>query len=238
MRAQERAVRDLGTATHKTGDDMDHAARRGFLLNQALFTMRRYLYAATLGFTALGVVAVRAGINFNAMMERNTVAFTHFLGSTTAAKNELTFLFDLAKQTPFEFAYLADATRKFLAFGFGLKETNAILTTMGDTIAGLGLGQEEIDRFTLAIGQMLASGRVLGGELRQLEQLGIGARRILKEQLGLTGEQIGKIGELGLKASHAIPALMRGMREDFEGQARALSKTYEGQLSTLKDNTN
>lgn len=214
---------------------MSRATRRSFAYQQALFTVRRGIYATTLAFTAGSVAAVKYGLDFNMTMEENRVALAHFLGGTGAANRELATLYDLAARTPFEFADLTTAARKFLAFGFTVNETNDYLRILGDTVAGLALGAEGIGRATLAIGQIQAKGRVMGEELLQLTELGIPALQILQRELGLTAEQVGRIGELSIPASVAIPALMRGMAKEFDGAAEEQSKTMRGRLSSLRD---
>jgi tape measure domain-containing protein len=234
--AESKAIRDIGAATGQTGVAMDKTTRRGFLMNQMLFTARRYLYAGTLAATAFAGVMTKMGLSFNMQMESSEAFFRVFLGSEQAARKELALLFEVAKKTPFEFPGLVDAARKFLAFGFTVQETNDILRTVGDTIAALGLGQEGIDRIVLAIGQMRAAGRVLGGEIRQLTELGVPALQILQEELGLTSEELGRIGELRIPAAVAIPALMAGLDKRFKGMAADQAKTLMGQLTTLRDN--
>ena len=235
--AASASVSRLGAASEVAGRGMEHAGRRSFLMNQALFTLRRVAYGSTLALGAAGAGAIAWGIKFNATMEQNQVAFEYFTGSTTEATQELDKLYNLAALTPFEFPQLVDASRKFLAFGFSVDQTNAIMTTLGDTIAGLGLGAEGIDRAVLAIGQMHAAGRVLGGEIRQLTELGIPALQILQEQLGLTNDQIARIGELRIPADVAIAALVKGLNQRFQGMAEQQSKTFMGQISTLRDYT-
>jgi tape measure domain-containing protein len=228
----------MGRSARTAGAGFQHAQHRGFLLNQTLFTMRRYLYAATLGITAAGAASVLMGIKFNASMEQNEVAFTMFLGSTTKAKNELKFLFDLAKKTPFEFPWLVDASRSFLAVGFSVQEVNAMMVVLADTASAFGLGEAGISRMVLAFQQMLATGRILGGELRQLEQLGIPARKLLGEQLGLTTKQMGMIGDLGIPARTGIAAILIGMNKmpGVIGASAKQAETFNGRISTLRDN--
>lgn len=216
---------------------MRTATRHGFLFNQMLFTARRLLYSATLATGALAIGAGVMGLKFNATMEQNEVAMTFFTGSVTAARKELDFLFKLAAFTPFEFVDLTDAARKFLAFGFTVQQTNQYLTTIGDTIAGLGLSAEGINRAVIAIGQMQAKGRVMGQEILQLTELGIPALQILTKELGLSERQVLRIGETGLRASVGIPALIRGMNRLFGGSAALQAKTFTGQLSTIRDLT-
>lgn len=235
--ANAAAIRESGVAAETTGRSMERATKRGFLMNQMLFTVRRLAYGATLAFGAASLGAIGWGLQFNATMEQNQVAFEYFLGSAGAATQQLDKLYNLAALTPFEFPNLVDASRKFLAFGFTVDQSNSLLTALGDTVAGLGIGAEGIDRAVLALGQMKAAGRVLGGEIRQLTELGIPALMILQEQLGLTNDQIARIGELRIPADVAIAALVRGMQQRFEGMAERQAKTVRGQLSTLRDYT-
>jgi tape measure domain-containing protein len=231
------ATEAVEKSTDRLGRTMGHTARRGFIMNQMLFTLRRVAYATTLGLGALTTAGVAWGLSFNSQMEQATVAFTYFTGSAQLAQKEVDYLFELAAKTPFEFPQLLDATKKFLAFGYTTEQTNTVMQILSDTIAGLGLSGEAIDRAVLAFGQMRAAGRVLGTELRQLTELGIPALQILQEELGLTSEEMAHIGELRIPADVAIPALLRGMQREFKGMAEEQSKTFQGQLSTLRDYT-
>lgn len=184
-----------------------------------------------------GAKGVAAGLKFNATMESNELALSRFVGGTKEAKKFVDDLFQTAKRTPFEMTDLTSASRRLLAFGLEADKTKRILSATGDAIAAMGGGAENIDKVTLALGQMQAKGKVSAEELLQLTEAGIPAYDILKTELGLTGDQVANIGNEGIKAGAAIDALTRGMEERFAGAAKQQSKTYEGQISTLKDNT-
>jgi len=228
----------LQRATQSWGTDLDAANKRGWLMNQALFTMRRYAYAATLGLTGLASAAVYMGLRFNASMEQNQVAFEQLMGSASGARKEIGFLYNLAKVTPFEFANVTDAARRFLAFGFTVKQTNENLKVIGDTVAAFGGGGAQIERMVTVFGQIRASGRLLGQDLLQLEQQGIPVIDILTQKLakyGVTRAMLSRPGELQIPAEIGIPALMQGMQERFRGASARQAKTVMGQLSTMHD---
>lgn len=233
------AVQQVGQATNQASAAAEKYQRRSFLMNQALFTMRRYAYAATIALVALGGASLRMGFNFNIAMEQNQVAFEHFLGSAEAARTELSYLYDLAARTPFEFQQLAGATRRFMAFGFTLQETNRYMQIIGDTAAGLGGDTAtNIERLVLVLGQVRATGRVLGQDMLQLQQLGINTTEIFEKQLGISRSAMRRgIGELNIPAEIAIPALMRGMDAQFRGMAAKQAQTVGGMLTTLHDYT-
>lgn len=231
------AMERLGLATKATGAEMENTGRRSFLMQQSIFTLRRLAYGATLGFGALAAGAVYMGLKFDASMEQNTVTMSHFLGSVTASKQELQTLFQIAAHGPFTFSGITGAAKQFLAFGFTVGQTNRDLKTIQDTAAAFGGSDDVINRIVLAIGQMQAKGKVMGQELRQLQEVGVPALQILQQQLGLTNDQVNRIGTTGIKASVAIPALIKGLQERYGGLAEAQSKTLLGQLSTLRDYT-
>jgi tape measure domain-containing protein len=185
---------------------------------------------------AAGVAATAMGLKFNASMEQSRVAFTNLLGSGERAEAMLDRLYNLAKQTPFEFPQLTQASQKLLGFGMAAKDVIPSMRTIGDAIAGVGGGAAEIDSVTRAIGQMQAKGKVSSEELLQLAEAGVPAYKLLADQLGITGAQLDKQLRAGaISADKGIGALMEGMRSKYGGMAKAQSKTFSGMLSSMKD---
>lgn len=205
------------------------------MANQTLFTMRRVLYSATLGLTALAAAAGVVGLKFDATMEVAQVSFEHFLGGEQAATAELDYLFDLAAKTPFEFQPLMESARQFLAFGMSVQDTNRTLAATADAVATLGLTQDHVQRVIYAFSQMRAAGRVTGEELRQLWNAGIPASRYLQEQLGLSGDQLNNIADQRIPAERGILAIVRGMEQEFKGGSERIANTVQGQVTTMTD---
>lgn len=188
-----------------------------------------------LGLGFAGVAAARFGINFNATMEQNQIAFTYFLGSADKAKTYMQDLFNLAAKTPFEFVNLASAAKQMIAFGFSAKEAFTNLSSIGDAVSALGTGQEGINRIVLALGQMKAAGVVQGDELRQFQEAGINVYKYLEKAGMITKADIGQIGDMHLDATRAIDAIMQGMNKDFEGMTAVQARSWKGLISTIRD---
>ena len=121
------AIEAVEAASTRAGRSMGQTARRGFLMNQALFTLRRVAYGTTLALGALTTAGIAWGLSFNSQMEQAQVAFTYFTGSASLANKEIDYLFELAAKTPFEFPQLLDATKKFMAFGFSVEQSNTVM---------------------------------------------------------------------------------------------------------------
>lgn len=229
------STRALGSEVDKTGRLFSQGAHHGFLWNQMLFTIRRGLYFATLGVAALGAGVVALGFKFNIMMEQQQLAFKRFTGSVAGARKEVNFLFDLAAKGPFEFSNVIAASRQLMAFGFSVQRANQVLFNLQDAVAAMGLSQESLNRATLALGQIQSSGRLLGQDLRQLEQLGLVNPQDLAKRLGIRPEAIGNIGQLNVPSKYAIDAIMAYWQSRFKGAAKEFQATWTGQWSTIRD---
>lgn len=193
-------------------------------------------YAATAALGAVGATAIKSGLQFDATMESNTLAFKQFLGSAAAAKQEVQSLFQIAAHTPFEFADITTATRRMLAFGFSIQDVNKELAIVGDAIAGMGGGAAEINSLVLAIGQIRAKGRLQGQEMLQLNQLGILSEVDIAKQLGMDPQKFQKAMQSGsISSDSALAAINTILDRRFHGAAEAQGKTFSGQFSTLKD---
>jgi tape measure domain-containing protein len=180
---------------------------------------------------------VGGGIQFNANMQENEIAFTQMLGSAEKAKAMLADLTQFAATTPFELPQVEDAAKKLLAFGFQAEQIRPMLTAIGDAAAGLGLGAAGIDRITLALGQMQAKTKVQSDEMLQLVEAGIPAWDILSKAMGVPTAQLQKMVSDGVvPADKAIQALVAGMEQRFPHMMDAQSKSFSGLMSNLKDN--
>jgi len=170
--------------------------------------------------------------------EQTQIAFETLLGSAEQAQRFMAEAQAFAKATPFDTAGVLEASRLLLAFGFEAEQVLPMLTTIGDAASGLGKGAEGVERMVMALGQMHAKGRAQMEELLQLQELGVEASKILQEELGLTAEQVGNIGSLGLESDRVIEALLTGMRKRFGGEMERQSNTFLGLLNQIKETFN
>lgn len=182
------------------------------------------------------------GLKTAAGFEQAHVGFTTMLGS---GKKADAFIQDMAKfaaQTPFAFPDLVQASQRMLAMGFAAKDVKPTLTAVGDAVAAMGGGKEQIDQVTMALGQMQAKGKVAGDEVLQLTEAGIPVLKILAAQYHVsTGKMQEMITKGKVLSSDAIPKLVAGMEHGtkatkaFGGMMAAQSKTLVGQWSNLQD---
>ncbi len=183
----------------------------------------------------LAGVAV-AGTTIAAKLEQVDIAFRNLLGSGEKAKSMLEALKAFAASTPFEFPDLVESAKRMLAMGFEAGKLIPTLRIIGDAVAGIGGGSAEINRVTLALGQMSAKGKVSAQEMNQLAELGIPAWKFLADQIGVKIPEAMKLAEKGaIEASVAVPAILDGMNKKFGGMMQQQSQTMIGVWSNAKD---
>jgi tape measure domain-containing protein len=187
-------------------------------------------------FGAAMAAAAIGSIKLAADLEQSRVAFTTLLGSGEKARKFLDELAAFAAATPFEFKDLQDSSRRLLAFGFAAKDIIPIMNAVGSAVAGLGGGKEQIDRVTLALGQMQAKGKVSAEEMNQIAELGVPGWEMIAKAIGKSIPEAMKLAEKGaIDSTTAINALITGMNAKFPGMLEKQSQTINGQLSNLRD---
>lgn len=177
-----------------------------------------------------------AFIDYNAQLEQTRVAFTSMLGSADQANTMIANLQKFAAETPFEMPGVRSSAQQLLAFGYDAQEIIPTLTALGNAASGLGRGQDGFNHLAFVFGQIRTTGQLMGQDVMQLAQLGVPVKDILAKNLGLTKDELSRIGELGIDANVAIRALIDGMNERFPDMMKKQSETFEGVLSNIKDN--
>lgn len=183
--------------------------------------------------------AVKIGVDFNANKEQSQIAWETLLKDSDKAKQTILDLQKLGANTPFEFEGL-DKAAKLLNMakfeGNGLKQA---LVNVGDAVSAVGGGQAELEGVSMALFQMQAKGKASAEEMNQLAERGIPAWDILAKTMGKSVPELMAMSQKGeLLAKDVIPALVKGMGEQFGGAMQKQSKTFSGMMSTLKDNLN
>ena len=189
--------------------------------------------AVTLPLVALGTAAITTAAQF----ETTQIAFNTLSGSAEAATAQLGALYKFAAETPFQVAGVLQGARTLTAMQFAAKDVIPVLRVLGDTAAGLGLGQEGLERLTFHLGQIKALGSIDGKIIREMGIAGINAAEMLATSLGKTvPEVMDMVHKKAINSTTAINALLIGMQEKFGGLMEDQMKSLSGAWSNLKDN--
>lgn len=229
----------LGTATDRLARHLERASRRTWIMNQALFTLRRYAYMTTLALTAGIAVVAKWGFDYNAQVQEARIAFAKFGLTQTQVTDEIQKLYRIAAISPFLFTDITRTGRRFLAFGMNIHDTNRTVRNLADSLVALGVATPAaLNRASLALAHMMSLGRVTGQIIYQLARDNVPIIQALETELGLTGDQLRNVARLGIPASVAINALNKYIEDTpkFHGAALLFAtKTWRGIITTSRD---
>lgn len=232
-------VHGFATTTNSAGKVMTLYTRRTWLMNQALFTLRRLVYGVTLGFVALGAVIVKWGFDFNKQIQEAQIGFRGFIKGNKAINAELTKLFYLAAITPFNFPDILLATRRLIPYNRNLEEVNATVEAISNSLAAGGVvSKQYFTRATIQFAHILALGRVTGRQINALATDNIPLTIMLAKYYNTTTGAIVEMVHKGLvPAGDAVKALIAYQKEaGYAGKNFALAtKSVTGAWATFQD---
>ena len=144
----------------------------------------------------------------------------------------------LAVQSPFSQEEVAGAFRMAMAFGFTSEQAQRLTAAQLDFAAANGVSGATMERVALAMGQIQARGALMGGELLQLSQAGIGMGQVfdrLSQMTGKSTQELQKMQRDGLiPAGQAIEAITQIMEQNAGAGARQ-ANTFSGLIASLGD---
>lgn len=165
-------------------------------------------------------------IGGNADFEQYKTSFDVVLKSADEAQKKLDYLSKFAADTPFENEPLVQAS--ILLENANL-QTEKYLTTIGNTTAAFEKFGATVPEVTKPLTK-LASGQT-GEALERLRDFGITTRDLMQK-----GIKFDKGGSVVSSIKDTMDAVIAVMDEKYGGMMEKQSKTFNGLMSTLKDN--
>lgn len=237
-------TRHLENAVDELGSQMDGTSSKtrifGDVLKASLAAEAIIGGVKAIGHAIAGIAkgfgsAMKDGLDYNARMEQYTTSFTTMLGDQAKAQKLVNNLKLEAARTPFGMEDLAKATQTLMGFGMSAEESQVRLKQLGDISQG---DAGKFESLTLAFAQMSSTGKLTGQDLNQMINAGFNP---LEEISRKTGKSIGELKEEmakgAISADMVADAFASATSEGgrFYGAMDAQSKTFSGQLATLKD---
>lgn len=203
----------------------------------AMSTIKNGAMVATAAMVTLTGAISKVGVGYNAMMEQSAIAWETILGSQEEAKKTLKELEIMGAKTPFEFEGLDKAAKLLNMAGYEGDNLFKTLTAVGDAVSAVGGGQDELTGISMAIFQMASKGKISAEEMNQLAERGIPAWKMIAEAQGKSVQEMMKMSQDGkLFAEDVLPQLTEQLGKRFGGAMEKQSTTFNGMLSTIKDN--
>lgn len=179
-----------------------------------------------------------AAIDFNQTVDSASASMSRFFTDTQSLNNSIANLNALAAKTPFAFEGLLVAQQRTIGAARSAEELKLNMDAIAVVAANTGrVSTANMERISLALGQMQSKGHLAGGELLQLTEAGVNMGEILAKHFNVSTAAIAKMASEGKISSQDVFAAMREnaadprMREALDKMA----KTWEGAWSTISD---
>ncbi len=179
---------------------------------------------------------VKSGLDYNRSMESYLTNFKVMLGDEQLAAEKLEEIRKMAASTPFALSDLTEGTQTLLQFGIAADDTTGVLKQLGDISLG---NADKLQTLVRAYGKMSSAQKVTLENVNMMIDAGFNP---LNQICDATGESMsalykrisdGKVSFNELEAAVAAATSEGG--QFYDGMLEA-SQTFNGRLSTLKDN--
>ena len=179
---------------------------------------------------------VKSGLDYNRSMESYLTNFKVMLGDEQLAAEKLEEIRRMAASTPFSLSDLTEGTQTLLQFGVAADDTTGVLKQLGDISLG---NADKLQTLVRAYGKMSSAQKVTLENVNMMIDAGFNP---LNQICDATGESMtalykrisdGKVSFNELEAAVAAATSEGG--QFYNGMLEA-SQTFNGRLSTLKDN--
>jgi tape measure domain-containing protein len=156
--------------------------------------------------------------------------------ASDTAQGLLVWVQELAINSPFSNEGVAEALRMAMAYGFTAEEAQRLVQAEIDYVSGTGQTEYAMQRISLALGQISATGKLTGQDMLQLTNVGVPVAQILADAFGVTTAEIIEMRTAGLiPAQDAIEAITSWMETNFQGAAENFATSWAGLKNTFED---
>lgn len=207
--------------------------------------LRRGLVAGAAGLAFAVGGALKKGFDRFTTIEDATASLTLQLGDATEAAQLLDDTLAVVEGTPFALDQFVDAARNLIAASIPLDKVPGILQAVADGAAAAGGSAQDVDNVVNAIGRLATGAELTLGPIRDLEEQGVPALRILANRAGKSTRQMAKDITAGtVDSKTAIDDLVAGIIEGtdgingatvaFGGAAKNVGNTVRGAYDNMR----
>ena len=177
----------------------------------------------------------KMGVEYNAQIETYQTALTTLTGSAEEANKIIEQVKKDAASTPFEVASLVKGNQLLISAGLSAEQARDDILALGNAISATGGGEEELSRMVVNLQQIKNVGKASALDIKQFAYAGIDVYGLLADYTGKTREEV---TNLDISYEDLTGALKFASQEGgkYFNAMEKQSKTFNGQLSNLKDN--
>lgn len=177
----------------------------------------------------------KMGVEYNAQIETYQTALTTLTGSAEKANKIIKQVKKDAAATPFEVSSLVKGNQLLISAGLSAEQARDDILALGNAISATGGGNEELSRMVINLQQIKNVGKASALDIKQFAYAGIDVYGLLADYMGKTREEV---TDLEISYEDLTGALKYASQEGgkYFNAMEKQSKTFNGQLSNLKDN--
>lgn len=175
-------------------------------------------------------------IDAKTKIDQLKISLDVMLGSKAESAKLYAEMVTLAKQTPFSLEEVAENVVKLKAYNIATNDLIPTITSLGNIAAAVG--KEKLPQLTLAYGQVMNFGKLMGTELRQFTEAGVPLFDLLATSMGKTRAEVIKLSEEHkIMASDVRKAIMDASEAGgkYYNLMALQAKTLGGEVSNLGD---
>jgi tape measure domain-containing protein len=230
-------LRGISDRADRTGEAVGGLRGRAQKLGAGIATVGRVAAGAAAGGIAiLGGAVGTTGIQFNAMQEQSKVAWETLLGTADAADKMIGKIQDFAATTPFAVENVDMMAKYMHNAGYEGQQMFDQLMKISDTASAFSLSASEAQEMARQMSQVQQAGVAYTEDLNILQDRGIPIFKAIAEEQGVMVKDVKKLASEGKITSEVYNAAFDRIAGGVEGASKKQSKTFNGMISTLKDN--
>lgn len=178
---------------------------------------------------------IEQGVSYNAQIQTYRTGLTNMLGDADKANTALENIKQDAARTPFDTASLVKANQYLISAGENAAYSRKTILALGDAVSATGGTSAELERMAQNLQQVANVGKASSVDIKQFAFAGINIYQVLADY---TGKSIQEVQDMTISYDLLTKSLQAAAEEGgrYYNSMGTQSETFNGSLSTLKDN--
>lgn len=226
-------TKKAGEQTEKTAKDTTEKVKKQFEAGSV--AIGNIISGLVTKIASAGKGLIEQGVNYNAQIQTYRTGLTNMLGDAEKANTALENIKQDAARTPFDTASLVSANQYLISAGENAEYSRKTILALGDAVSATGGGSAELERMAQNLQQVANVGKASSVDIKQFAFAGINIYQVLADY---TGKSIQDVQNMTISYDLLTKSLQAAAEEGgrYYNSMGTQSETFNGSLSTLKDN--
>ena len=222
-----------GEQTEKTAKDTTEKVKKQFEAGSV--AIGNIISGLVTKIASAGKGLIEQGVAYNAQIQTYRTGLTNMLGDADKANTALENIKQDAARTPFDTASLVKANQYLIGAGENAEYSRKTILALGDAVSATGGTSVELERMAQNLQQVANVGKASSVDIKQFAFAGINIYQVLADY---TGKTVQEVQDMTITYDVLTKALQAAAEEGgrYYNSMGTQSETFNGSLSTLKDN--